>query len=376
MLFLLLLVWSILGDLRAERGARGIPVGIFRIKPKLTADVSFTDNLLSSKDKVADTVITLKPVLQAVTHWRKYTVDLTFKSEVGRHGTREMEDYIDHSTKLKVAVAPTKNLSLEAQASYSSKHSSRGAADNLGAATSEPPEQYNLYKVSGKAQYTKQRYRGVVELGHNVDAKTGTGRYWNDLSVSLMYALSPKTSFYLQGVAERHVYDDATLLRDNMEYGGAVGVEWEATAKTTGNVKAGWTQKTYADAADKDVAGFATEADIKWSPSSRTRFTLSAGRSLEEGGNTDDYYTATKTQLEVQHSLRSFLSLNAQLGYDNNVYGNGRDDVTWTGSAGFDYQFPKWASLGGRYSYSDIASNAADSSYDSNVFMLTLEGGL
>ncbi|MEG3639961.1 outer membrane beta-barrel protein [Magnetococcus sp. PR-3] len=376
-LFLFLLVWSILGDLRAERGARGIPVGIFRVTPKLTAAYSFEDNLLKTKDdKVSDSVVTLTPVVVVKTHWRKLAVTLTATSNIARHLKREMENYADKNVAVELEMKPTKRLKLNVQGFIASNHSSRGAPDTGGQSTSEPPSTYTTFGGKAIAAYTLNKYRGQVTLSHDVDTQKDVGRYWQGIEFKLMHALGNKTNVSVNVGMNRHVYDDAALLRDGSEYKYGVGLALSPKAQISGNIQVGQTFKTLDDNGALDASAMTLSSSLTWKPAKRTNVTLNTSRGFNEGGTTGDYFINTDASLSVRHSLRSFLSVNGSLGLSRSEHSIDQEDDTWTLSSGFAYQFPKWVSLNGSYTFTDKQSSAESSSYNSNQFMFSLAGGL
>ncbi|ABK43328.1 conserved hypothetical protein [Magnetococcus marinus MC-1] len=376
-LFLLLLVWSLLGDLRAERGARGIPVGIFRVTPKLTAAYSYEDNLLKTQnDHVSDSIVKLTPVVTLKTHWRKLAISLEAKSDIARHMKRKLEDYADNSLTLKMDMEPSKRVKLHAQAYVKSTHSSRGQPDTGGLTASQVPAKYNTFGGKLGGNYTYNRYRAELSVAHDVDTQESVGRFWDTFAAKLRLSLAPKTDVNVHSEFQRHVYDDAALLRDNigMKYG--VGFSWKARAQLNAKLDVNWLDKRYADDPGSDAQTYGFQGGLTWSPTSRTDVDLNVNRSFAEGGTTGIHYIDTTSSLSLKHSLRSFLSVNGEIKLAQSSYNTQREDDTWTMSTGFSYQFPKWVSVNGTYSMTDKKSSEASSSYKNNQFLLSLEGGL
>ncbi|OSM02368.1 hypothetical protein MAIT1_02504 [Magnetofaba australis IT-1] len=352
-------------------------MGIFRLRPQVTINYAYDDNVYkTASNKVSDQKVTITPVLQAVTHWKKVTMTASLSSTITKHLKEEQEDFDDHVLTVGAKFSPSKRLEFDVDGQLAYKHDSRGTAAASSLSVSESPEQWLHYSGSVKAQYTLNRIRTIVSAQHSVDDKSTYGKYWNDVSLGMMFALAPKTSIVTEGTWRRYVYDDAYASRDGDEHGVMAGMTWAGFGQTSGSLTAGWKGKSYSNGAIADKNAYVMSGEVQWNPRKRTNLSLSLSRDFEEGDATDSYYISTTGDLALNHKLRSFLNLSANVGYSIDDYMAGQQDDTLSSGIGLSYDFKRWLTLSADYSYKQKNSSVATSDYSSNEYMLKLSSGL
>ena len=210
----------------------------------------------------------------------------------------------------------------------------------------------------------------IVFPGSNCDRDIAT------VSGRVFYNLGPKTSALLELTQKNIDYvTDGTNTRDSTERYVHIGARWEATAKTTGELKFGTYDKDFDSPNRPDVDGTSLAANITWSPRTYSSVTLTALTRPNETSTGDDSYTSNYYTLAWQHGLNDKLSLNANVfsgtdDYDG-VNSTRKDDLLNYG-VGVSYAFKRWLSVGLNYDYSKRDSTDAASDYEANIYTLSV----
>ncbi|MBF0177087.1 MAG: outer membrane beta-barrel protein [Magnetococcales bacterium] len=374
---MLLILCGSIGYLSASDGARGIPVGIFRVKPSLSIQSRYDSNVFKdATNRVGEKILSIQPVVQVSTHWKSLTFSGSLASDIARYESRSTEDYQDYKAAMHVKYSVSRRLELGAKTDVAFNHDSRGAADVGKIGANNPPRHWKHYGFDGSAQYTYNRLRTLMELSHQIDDKLDIGNYLNKATLSLMFALAPRTSLLTEVGWKGIVYDSAALDRDNQERSIGAGVSWTGAAKTQGDLRVGYTMKEYENSAVEGSSAFTFGGGIGWKPLAKTALKLDLSRNFAEGGLVSNYYVSTSEQLGLTQKLRSFLTFNSNVSHTQNDYSSGLENEIWKGSAGFGYAFPRWLTMDTNFTRTSQKSNQVDSGYDSDEVMVSLTGGL
>ncbi|MBF0136500.1 MAG: outer membrane beta-barrel protein [Magnetococcus sp. DMHC-1] len=373
---ILLTMCGSLGYLGAADGARGIPVGIFRVKPSLTISSQYDDNVFKSRQKVGEKILNIQPVVQFSTHWKKLAFQAGVSSSIVRYESRSTEDFEDHNVSMDVKYSANRHLDLGLKSEVSFNHESRGAPDVGQIGAQDKPRRWKHYGIDGSAQYTQNRFRTQLELSHQIDEKQEVGNYWNKAALTLMFAMAPRTSLATGLGWKGIVYDNPALRRDSQEKTVNVGVNWTGTAKTQGDLRVGYALKEPENSAAENSSAMTFGGSVSWKPLARTSLNLNANRAFAEGGLVADYYVTTMAGVGLSHKLRSFLTFKSNLDHTTNDYSSGLENEIWKGGVGLEYAFPRWLTMSSNFGRTSQKSNQPNSEYDSNEVMISLTGGL
>ncbi|MBF0142672.1 MAG: outer membrane beta-barrel protein [Magnetococcales bacterium] len=360
---------------------KGLPIGIFRAFPKVTVRGKWEDNIYKADGGAqSDRIAIIEPTIQFVTHWRKNQLNLTVSGQVQRFQNHPLENREDHTLEVDWKVKPLRSLELNAGLSRIASHDERGAPGTGAVKAMLEPNAWLENVADGSAQYTSGRFRTVMKYGYHDKSSenndlSAQNRHWNDLGLTLMYALAPKTALLTELGWLGYVYD-TTPLTDSEERRLLTGVTWTATAKTEGELKVGVTSKDFADPAKEEATSLALSSNVKWKPHTWTTVNLSASRNFEEGEAGSGSYVNTILGADLEQQLRSWWVLTSNLRLTNSDYRTDRAEDLWTGGVGLEYRLPKWYVVGTEFSKSNKHSTMANSDYDSNALMLFLTGAL
>ncbi|MBO1923330.1 outer membrane beta-barrel protein [Thiomicrorhabdus sp. 6S3-12] len=152
--------------------------------------------------------------------------------------------------------------------------------------------------------------------------------------------------------------------KDGANYTGRIGVRWEATAKTSGEVKIGYERKEFDDSAMDGSELVNWAAQITWQPRTYSTFTLSSSQRIDEGNYGASSVDVRENSLDWRHDWGNRIQSNVMAAYSSKEYSNGRNDDARNFSIRLDYQVRRWMDIGIGYIFSDQNSSDIDYDYD------------
>lgn len=215
----------------------------------------------------------------------------------------------------------------------------------------------------------------------NNDANTQFLNYRNDnFGGTAFVNVSPKTAILFDlhlSTVEFDVRAPGTAENGNTETRYRTGIQWKATAKTTGDIRVGYSTVDYDIGRERNRLNWV--GSVVWSPASRTSFTLATGRSNQEtylatqainalSIENDDYAVewAQRWGSRVQTTLASRFVRADFIGYTQAGQSERVDEVS---SIAFtlEYTVARFLSVIGSLSQSDRDSSVALNNYRANI---------
>ena len=181
----------------------------------------------------------------------------------------------------------------------------------------------------------------------------------------------------------RYAYDNASsLVPNNTVRNYMVGAKWEATAKTTGDVRIGQIQQKYDNGPIPNFTGTGWNGTVRWSPREYSRVKLDLTKQPEQttlaGSNS---YIVTSSAADWAYDWNSRFTSHVNLArITENFGGLGLSTRNNSYGLGMDYRIRRW--LKGALNWTNWAKAANQAAYSSffdynrNVVMLTLTGTL
>ncbi len=388
-LALALMVSSFSGAVLAVDPA-AIPVGGLSLTPTLDVTEKYQDNFFNATTNEVDTFITtVRPSFDLQGQKGNITAGVTYSLESGSHHSTHADDYVDHafSAYADLDLSTRQNLSLLAE--YLKLHDARsdsGSGSSLTTAQADKPSRYSVSGLSATFTHGTPESKGqiVVKGGlrdkeyDNFRAITAAkDRETKSLSGTFYYRISPKTRLLAETRFQDVNYDLAAVTLDSTETKYLVGAEWDATAKTTGSVRLGVTQKDFDNAARNDFTGGSWEVGLTWSPRTYSVFDLTTSRTAEESSGAADYIDTVNTTLGWTHDWSERFSTRVSQSYTNEDYvGVTTEEDTSITSFGITYEMRRWLTLGVDLSHKGFDSNQANADYDSNEILFTVQSSL
>jgi polysaccharide biosynthesis protein VpsM len=405
----------------------GVPFGPMTLFPSIGISASHDSNVARTNTNKIDSFVTnIAPAVRLVGSGSVTTVSLQYQGDIGRFADSSIDNYDDHSFAAQVNYAPTSRVSVGATASYQLGHDSRGTGAREGtqlALRPLRPDEWKRRGVVGNLGYGADGARGRVE------AQAGTSTIDYDevriadgfsraqvcapvggldpcdyarfrdhqttfVDGTVLIRVAPKTSALLSIGQRSFDYEvDPSAARggslDSTERSYYLGLQWEATARTTGTAKIGRVKKDF-DSNREDFTGTVYELGATWAPRSYSTVQVTGSRNTRETNGFGDFVVSRLLSAGWSHEWTPRISSSVDGGFGNNQTKGSigftrperRDeDFTFFGVSG-RYQIADWLQVGAGYKYFSNDSNdarlATDPSfeYDRSQFILSLEGSL
>ena len=175
-------------------------------------------------------------------------------------------------------------------------------------------------------------------------------------------------------------YADPGSTLDAREYSGLIGVEWEATAKTSGSIMIGLRHRDFESPARPSNGGFTWDARLTWAPKTYSQFTVYSSRSVSEGGFSTtgggSSVTITDTSgLRWRHGLSERTTFEASVERSLSDTG-GADDEYMSYGAGLRYRLNRWVAVFGDWNYHSRGSPVSGSDFEVGSVFLGLDVSL
>ncbi|RTE65216.1 hypothetical protein EH243_13310 [Amphritea opalescens] len=370
-----------------------IDAGPIKIIPMISTQVGYDDNFFSTSGNEEDEIITvLSPSVQLVAEDGMNAYRLTYQLSEGMHQDSTADNYTDHKLAADAHLEFSQRSVLDLQAAYNKGHEARGtglsAAGGIANSVTSPLE-YDTTTLGFSYMYGAPSATGRIEVyGDHLDREYQNFRSItkgrDDTEVTLgtvfYYKIMPKTSLLFEARNKDIDYDvDPASSLDSSTWTYLVGATWEGTAKTTGTIKFGLSEKDFDSSSRDDETYSSWEASVRWEPLTYSKVDISTSRSSAESTGTGNFIDTQNYNINWNHAWNSIVSTDLGLGFTNEVYegsASGREDDTTSFSAGMNYDMRRWLTFGLNYTYSDQDSNLANTDYDKNLVMLTLNASL
>ncbi|WP_372742904.1 outer membrane beta-barrel protein [Neptunomonas sp.] len=369
-----------------------VSLGPVSMIPQLTVSTGRNDNIFyTSTDEKSSAVTVINPVVQFIAEDGANAYKLTADIRQGIYHSSQDDNYTDMQLQGDANLVFDVRNKLDLLAAYLKAHEARGTGltEGANATVNDAPIKYDektagatyTYgadeaqgRIVGKLSYTVRDYTNFRSLTTSRDRDTlSTG-------VTFYYRVMPKTSLLFEARRTEIDYQNevvGTSSLDSSEWKYLVGATWDATAKTTGVVKAGYAQKDFSAADRDDEGAFTWEAEVSWAPRTYSTFVLRSGQELEESNGADNYIDTSTTSLTWDHAWDDRLKTALAYGFTSEEYDlTSRKDDTNSFSAGVSYDLRRWLTVGMDITHAERDSNQAGFDYDNNTLVMTVQGAL
>lgn len=267
-----------------------------RVNLNLRSVGYYSDNFYNQPSDEASTLGTLvNPEIGFLEESAKLQVMGKLHGEYGVFDLPGSEDdYLDGGARFRLVSQGTASNQVRIGATFDHGHDAFGVNRTEDAsARDEDLDRWNQIDGSVHYKYGSAGARLNVELGlrgldkHYITNRTATevlnytartGEY------TLYYNYSPKTAALVDFSRTNFSFDrpfGAVDERAGDLYRVRGGVRWQATGKTSGDVRVGWRERTFDNGSD-DIEGADWEATLDWSPVPRTHFAFTTARSEQQ----------------------------------------------------------------------------------------------
>lgn len=369
---------------------QAVDLGTFDFIPTLSLSQSYDDNIFRQPDDDEESsgITRVSPTLQFVAQDRNNTYAFTYDGDYGVYSNDSDDNYDDHTLSADFHLDLNSMNTVDLGAAYGKLHDNRGegASEGVVAESRDEPDEYDIAGVNGTwaigrpgAMFGVELDAGYTDIEYTNNRRETRFRDRDDQSFAarLFGRVSPKTRLFVEASTKDISYDNRPLAGarlDNDEQALSVGAEWEATARTTGRVKVGRTDKEFDAASRGDTEFTSWEAEVSWMPRTYSEFVLSWSNQPRETNGTGNFIESEDLQLVWTHGWSDRLTTNLTMGLGDDEFDNNpREDEREFLSAGVEYDFRRWVSVNAAYSYKERDSNIRVFQWDQNVFTVGVD---
>lgn len=385
------------GSLSGKHGAP-VRMGGVLVYPKLLVSTGRNSNVAGANenyqtDLYSATVRTVQPEVDAQLTWRGDRYGLVYRGNFTRYSNYSKnpdgsDDADNHTFELYGENVYSSRARLSWGAGYQLGADGRGSKvgvtnlqtspDRWRAPTARTMFAYGAPGSQGRLEfelnYIDKRYQ------NNLDSTAKLSYSSTNVATRFFYRLQPKTRAlvevrrtYIKYPTPGSGADDPMNGNETRLY---AGLNWEATAATSGTIKFGRMNKTF-DGNRNGANDTSWEAGVKWQPLNRTTLDFTASRALSDGTGTGAYTANSNYTLAWTHLWTE--RINTRLSYStlkSSFVGAGRDDNTRNTGLKISYEWYRWLSLGLEYTDTTRSSNVDGQGFRRNVTMFSAEGTL
>lgn len=324
------------------------------------------------------TVLSPSLLLQAQRDAHDYS--LAYNADIGRYGNSSEDDYVDHNFLGEAVLELSTRAKLTIRPKYLIGHDDRGST--YGALTTEP-NTWHSTDLDASYAYGAQDARGkaVLELGYtdlqyqnNRSVTVDYDKKLNEVAGTFYFRVQPKTYLLVHAKHTGIEYQQPGSLLNSKENRYMLGVKWEASAQTTGEVRVGQLHKKF-DSSLKSYTGGSWEGAVHWSPMAHIKVDMLTSKQTNESTLLgSSAIVSGNFGANVSYVVNDRVTLRAN-GYrlKEDFTGVSRADHTDTFGLSADYEFRSWLLGGVEYTNSARDSNSPLDEYRRNIFMLSLK---
>lgn len=351
--------------------------------PTLQISERWDDNIRAVETGEESSFVTsITPAFAVVAKGNKASFNLSYSLAQDIFHSSHEDDNADHRLLADAGLIFTARHRLALNAGFSDVEETASLVQSL------ENDRYTTAQVGSTYTYGAPTARGQVELGASYQRL----RFKNELVLpggailnadrerdtsaarsTLYFRVAPKTKLLLEGRFTENEYVTNTAL-DGSNIAVLGGVTWEATAKTSGTIKAGREEKSFDSAALGDKSNTMWEAGISWSPRSYSTFNLNTRSVFDEGLNGAELIETQGASLSWEHQWLERLRSTAIVSFTGQEYlgaavptGGNREDELADAGLSLTYAVRRWLDVGVGYKYAENDSTAPTRSFERNI---------
>ena len=361
----------------------GFLVGGMTVYPTLGITVAYDSNVALSPDDEFDSVLTLlSPGVRFVSGTRRSSLSLDVAAEIGDYADSDIDDFEDFRVGINWDYEPTVRSALGANYEWSRLHYRRneGLRRFFLDSADRPVDEYETQELAFRYRYGAPQARGrfAVEVGqsevtfrNNRDITAIADSDTDFINAEFGFRIAPKTSGLLLAGWQDTTYPRGD--RDNDQFHYALGVDWQATAKTTGRAEFGRRERQY-DLDGTEYTGTYWLTRVEWAPREYSTFSLGTGRDVADAFGESLFLEQDFIELAWRHQWRRRIGTIVETSVvDETLIPGGRDDQVVSFGVSANYQFRRWLQFGVSYRYSERDSSEPLANYDHSILTFTAE---
>jgi hypothetical protein len=353
---------------RPEYDPIGEKLGALLIHPQLKASAEHTDNVFATENnKQADTFVQVSPQITVETDWPRHMLSASAQGQFARYDKFKSEDSDAWSVSGAGRLDVTRDFNLKFNASHNDQVEGRTTAvyvltplepvtftrDTASVGFSKT---FNRLRAIGTVSIASYDYDDTRDVIGDIIDQSYRNRDETQAKLRLAYAVSPKSSFFVEGGVIKHSYDTAATIggsRDSKGYSMLVGVEGELTRLVHGEASVGLAHYDFANPAFSDVDNFNYNLQLEWYPTELLTISLTGAQALYDTPlPITPGYIYQSLKVNADYELRRNLIVSGSLQAAKEDYqGVSRTDKRYGGSVAARYLLARGVGVSVRYDH-------------------------
>lgn len=332
-------------------------------------------------DGEGDSAYVISPRAGYKRFFGRHNAEVAVSSQITRFQDFSSENTENYTINGLTNLDITRILDLDLFASYTDAAEPRGGS---GTRLNQDldPDQVEITGYGGAVTVGRRQSRIQIEVG----ADRSQWRYQNNqqefrdrdderVRGRVFYNISPRTSVFVgAGLKDVDFIRQGTNL-DSEELSYEVGGRWDVTARTTGSVSVGRTEKDFDNPVFDDADTTTLAGRLSWDARPRTTFSVYGSRQFEETTSLNDsFFISELLGVSVDQSFGSRWNAFAYYNQTNDEFESDREDDITDYGVGLDYSLRRWLSIGAQYSVVERDSNVPGNDYEDEIISLFLNG--
>ena len=359
---------------------QAVDVQGLKFYPSLTVGERYDDNYRELPDDAPSSrITTVEPHLRLVAEDRNSAYRLSYSSTQKTYHDDDDASHLDHRLRLEGILEFTARHRLTLEAAYNRLEET--------ASTAVPGvnDEYSLRTFGSTYRFGAETARNNLELAARHErlrfhddslANAGEERDANHVGLTWFHRIGGTRALLETRYEEfDYVRPDSPLNSHNLAL--LTGALWEASAKTSGRIRAGYQRKEYDDNRRDGLESPMWEVGLDWKPRTYSTFSLTTRQAYDEGDDGADAIKHTRSRLDWRHKWTGRISSTVTLGAARLRYqGLDRDDDLTSAGLTLTYQPRRWLELALGYSHWDNDSTEDRERFKRNLYSLTATGSL
>ena len=345
--------------------------------------VKSDSNITRTAEKTSDEFAIFSPKLQFLSNVGPHTFVFDYQGDFAAYNDNTQYNYNDHSLNLAAQFDHSYRLRSEFSLGYQDQVEAPGS-NNAQTQLSNEFNQFTRKSALAKFYYGSSASNGQIVLGldHIKQRYTNNQQNFRDLDQNTLtgtffYRMAPKTRLLFEASVARFDDGSGTLATDRTsdENRYLAGVEWAATAITSGTFKVGYQQKDFADDSFNDIDGLSYFLDMLWQPNNYTKIKIGAKRTTRESAQQDiGGFISTGYSVALEHALSPRTQLNTQYTQSESDFNNVQDrsDTSKSIKVAIAHNLLTWLNINLTYRHLVRSSNDEIYAFSSDTVELSL----
>ncbi|MGQ8365253.1 outer membrane beta-barrel protein [Glaciecola sp. 1036] len=371
--------------------AASMEFGGFDFTPTVDLGLEYDDNVTQSNtDEIDSWSRTIAPQLNLFTTYGASDVEFSYRLVNRDYFSSDTDNFTDHFLRAATNLELNARNRIRASLNYEDGHDARGTNFSIGQGqTLSEPDQYKQSELDFEYSYGAFNADGRLDLNVNLLDKNydsdsiiyqARDRKYSTLGGTFYYRVGANTDLTFDAYRTYVDYDialDNANPLDSVQDSFLVGVDWEATAKTSGFAKIGYQTKDFDSAFREDFSGVDWALGVQWEPLEYSSIEVSTESNTNETNGEGNFIRGNVHSIEWRHDWLERVRSTVGFAYLNNRYEGQivdgfdvRSDNDVRFNASVYYQFRRWLNFELTYRHNERDSNREQVEFDRNRLLL------